>query len=310
MPFKSSARGSYGPQAQKALVAGWTSLTITTSSTGRDGPTSTSQVTATVAPLSSVVTYSLSAGKILLTVPASGNYNFTMAGAKGGNSDSGSQWGGQSPVGSVNGVSLSSGQVLEIVIGQVGQNGQQSTSSGGGGGATYVRVQGSGTPIGVSPGGGGGSQNQTGMSTTSWTPGLAGRQENSTSTSGGIGAYNQYVNGTHEGAGGGGWSSNASWQFGGISADGLGMALAGTARGGGGNSPGGDGGFGGGGRGGYSNGAAGGGGGYRGGWGGVYSDPGTDSGSRGQSGSGGWGFGLSYSGAFNNGAGYIIITKN
>lgn len=309
MPFKSSARGSYGAQAhQKGIPPGWTSLNITTSSTGRYGPTSTGQVTATV--VGATATYSLSAGKILLTVPASGSYNFTMAGARGGHTDSSSQLGGQSPVGSVNGVSLSTGQVLEIVIGQVGQSGVSATSTGGGGGATYVRVQGSGTPIGVSPGGGGGSQNQGGMSTTSWTPGLSGRAENSTLTSGGYGSYNQQVNGTHEGSGGGGWSSNASWLFSGISSDGLGIALAGYAHGGGGNNPGGDGGFGGGGRGGYSNGSGGGGGGYRGGWGGVYQDPGSDSGSRGQSGSGGWGFGLSYSGSYNNGAGYITITKN
>jgi hypothetical protein len=251
-------------------------------------------------------------GIILWTVGRTGTYNFTLAGARGGRNSGNGQQGGQGAVGSVNGVSLTQGEVLRIVVGQVGSNGPGSTGeeSGGGGGATYVQRNGQSSPIAVVGGGGGGSANQTGMSISSDNRGLAARLVNTTDSSGGYGAYAQYVNGTHEGGGGAGWTGNGIWWVGGITTNRLGKALNNTAQGGVSGDGGGQGGFGGGGQGGRNNGAAGGGGGYRGGWGGVYSDPGQgSSGTGGQSGSGGWGFGISSYSGYNNGDGYVTVTR-
>jgi len=279
--------------------------------TGANGPSDAQARSGAGSPSWGNTYISTSAGIILWTVGRTGTYNFTLAGARGGTNSGGGQQGGQGAVGFINGVSLTQGEVLRIVVGQVGSNGPGSTGeeSGGGGGATFVQRNGNASPIAVAGGGGGGSANQTGMSTTSDNRGLAARLSNSGSTSGGTGAYAQFVNGTHEGGGGGGWASNGTWWVGGITTNRLGKALNSSAQGGVAGDGGGQGGFGGGGQGGRNNGAAGGGGGYQGGWGGVYQDPGQgSSGTGGQSGSGGWGFGLSYTG-YNNGNGYVTVTR-
>jgi hypothetical protein len=250
-------------------------------------------------------------GVILWTVGRTGTYNMTLAGARGGRNSGNNQQGGQGAVGSINGVSLTQGEVLRIVAGQVGTAGPGRTGeeAGGGGGASFVHRNGAGSPIAVAAGGGGGSANQTGMSISSDNRGLAARLVNSGSTGGGQGNYGGPINGTHEGAGGAGWTGDGFWSPGGPTTDRLGRALNNTATGGLLGDGGGLGGFGGGGTGGRNNGSGGGGGGYQGGWGGVYGDPGQgSSGTGGQSGSGGWGFGLSYSG-YNNGDGYVTITR-
>jgi hypothetical protein len=250
-----------------------------------------------------------SGGIILWTVPKTGNYNFTLAGAVGGNSTGNAQLGGHGAIGTISNVAFTQGDVLRMVVGQRGLNAPFSTSAGGGGGASFIQRTGATVPLAVAPGGGGGSNNQTGRSTTSFNRGLAARRENTTSTAAGVGAFNQFVNGSHEGGGGASWTSNGVWQVGGIGTGRLGQRLNGSANGGTQSGGGGAGGFGGGGAGGQGNGAGGGGGGYRGGWGGVYSDPGqASSGTGGQSGSGGWGFGLAYPGTTRNDHGFITVT--
>jgi hypothetical protein len=250
-------------------------------------------------------------GKIQWTVGYTGTYNFQIAGAQGGTNSGGGQTGGYGALGYVNGIALTQGQVVELVVGQRGRNGAQDggggEAAGGGGGASYARLSGNANPIGVAAGGGGGSANQTGMSISSDNRGLAARLSNTGSTGGGQGSWPQYVNGTHEGAGGGGWTGNGYWYTGSYGRNG--KNLRDDATGGFGNEPGGRGGWGGGGGGGYGNGTGGGGGGYEGGWGGQYGDPGQGAaGTGGQSGAGGRGYNLTYTG-YQGGDGYITVTR-
>jgi hypothetical protein len=288
-------------------IYAFTSNTFTPAgASGRYGP-SLGQVQAayTSQPWASNTTYmNVSNGKQLWYVPASASYTITACGAQGGASDASSSVGGYGYGGSVT-VSLTAGQIIEMVVGQVGQIGQGATSSGGGGGASYARVQGAAQPLIVGSGGGGGTQNQTGSDPSSTAMGVA--RGNTTTDAGGLtGVGNNIFN--HNGGGGGGWTTTGQH----LSMDsvGEGIALSGTAAGGDrtASAPyGGYGGFGGGGRGGQSNGSGGGGGGYQGGDGGHYDSAGETGG---QHGNGGFSYAVAASGQYRSGDGFITIVKN
>jgi len=311
----------------------FSSVTFTGASYGREAP-SLSAIKSRMSGASSGGAWTnngsylnSSSGRILWTVPKTGTYSFTLAGARGGANQTNTQEGGYGAIGTRS-VSLTQGDVLEMIAGHGGTgngNGMSygSQAAGGGGGASYVASNGSTTAIAVAGGGGGGSQNQTGVTFTSWSSGsasLAAPHVNNGSTNGGIGSYTQDVNGTHEGGAGGGWAQRGQTQSGYTAQPERrhGRALAsayGTALGGINGTEddsGGQGGFGSGGGGGIGNGAGGGGGGHYGGWGGVYSDPGIGTNSSrtgGQSGSGGDSFNISSFTGWNSGpAGYITIT--
>jgi hypothetical protein len=277
-----------------------------------------------------------SSGKILWTVPQTGSYTFTLGGAMGGAcAGAAPQNGGYGATGTFTS-SLTEGQVLEMLAGHGGRSGDAGEFTrggevaGGGGGGSYVRVQ-AGAVLGVAGGGGGGSRNQTGVTHTTWSSGqtslAATHIAGVTSGEGGVGGYDQVVGGTHEGAGGGGYSQRGqnapnSQSY---STDRNGFSLSGSAIGGtassgstasGSGDEAGDGGFGGGGSGGFSNGAGGGGGGMRGGWGGVYANPGLNDGAHttrtgGQSGSGADSYLTGGFTGWNSArAGFVQITKN
>jgi hypothetical protein len=128
------------------------------------------------------------------TVPATGTYSFTVAGARGGN-----VWtinGGRGRVISQTDVSLSAGTILHLVVGQHGGNstnglyGDSLAAGGGGGSFVYVNSIATNNCI-LAAGGGGGA---------AWNSGVASR-DGQTSTSGSSGTTG--TNGSYGGGAGG-----------------------------------------------------------------------------------------------------------
>lgn len=134
-------------------------------------------------------------GYQLWTVPITSTYEITCAGAKGGNS-SNTGFAGRI----VRGVfSLTAGQVVTIVVGQIGLNRPTSVGGGGGGGGSFVIYNGS--PL-IVAGGGGGAGNNTNGSAGVFSPSGSGTGGTGLSgQSGGGGGYNG--NGFSGGGGGG-----------------------------------------------------------------------------------------------------------
>jgi hypothetical protein len=106
--------------------------------------------------------FTVSNGVQFWTVPSDGNYSFTIQGATGGKGGGDSSYG--KPARCTGTYTLSSGDVVRIVVGQVGINGAGTCSGagGGGGGATAVSFgttagNSNGTIIAIAGGGGGGS---------------------------------------------------------------------------------------------------------------------------------------------------------
>ncbi|MCO6494749.1 MAG: PKD domain-containing protein, partial [Bacteroidetes bacterium] len=91
-------------------------------------------------------------------VPDDGTYQITVAGAKGGDYNSGSYYGGKGAT--MQGTfDLNAGEEIYILVGQKGNNG----TGGGGGGGTYVVNKTTNTVL-IVAGGGGGAMNQDGKS--------------------------------------------------------------------------------------------------------------------------------------------------
>jgi Glycine rich protein len=205
------------------------------------------------AGLSRAATYTYNEdGKIdTFTAPITGVYDITAIGASGGEGDGGGLGGDGAWVEGA--FSLTSGQTLDILVGQQGSPGLPE-GAGGGGGGTFVVIEGSpDTPLLIAGGGGGGGE----------ASGDNGQPAHSLSLQTGGG-----------GAGGAGPLGGGGGGFSGDGADTIDSAIAGKAfenpthsgEGGIGDNEGGDGGFGGGGGGVRPTG--GGGGGYTGGKGG------------------------------------------
>ena len=139
------------------------------------------------------------------TVPVSGTYTIVTAGAKGGDGteDSGSN-GGLGAIMSGE-FDLTSGTILNIVVGQMGQT----AGGGGGGGGSFVWTNTDELLLAAGGGGGGGDQNQSGNFT-----GQAGNVAlNGTSSGNGSGSGGINGNGGasgNSGGGGAGWLSDGN----------------------------------------------------------------------------------------------------
>jgi hypothetical protein len=267
-------------------------------------------------------------GYQLWTVPVTGNYTFTAAGAQGGGYNGYN--GGPGRINTVT-CNLTAGQQLNILVGQAGTTGTSVTNSGGhncgGGGGTFVALATVNTPIVVSGGGGGagygagyaaiaGWPAPQSNSGTSMTGGVPGQQPSGVGYGGSVSGDTSYGGGGGGGFYGNGQYSTGSPYSGGTGDAGLGI-FGGASTGVGGlggyysNSmtTAGCGGFGGGG-GGWVNSEArpGGGGGYTGGDGSSYSG--------GQAGGGGGSYLGTYNttasayGGTNSGNGYVTVTRN
>ena len=292
----------------------FTDITMTPgASTGSTGPTLAEAIagissTGSTAWTNDTVFFNVSGGIILWKVPVNGEYSFQLAGARGGNNAAAANNGGSGATVSGN-VSLTKGQVIQIAVGQTGQD--RSGTGGdfgcGGGGGTFV-YNGSTSQLLFAAAGGGGAD---GSGDSGGGPGLI-------TEDGSVGGYSTALTGGAGGTGGGGGTVGGTVSGGGggggYSGDGLGDGTNDDGPGGqaflngalGGNNGETYGGFGGGG-GALTIGAGGGGGGYSGGGGGRD----------GEASSGGGGGGGSYSIATatnvaktqgnNAGNGYVII---
>ena len=277
--------------------------------TGRFGPTLGQCTTAySAAPWASNTAYfnMTTQGYQLWTVPKTGSYTVTCAGAGGGGATA--SFGCGRIIQTT--VSLTQGTIVQIVVGQQGVSNGSSQSSGGGGGSFLASGT---TPAAgvclVAAGGGGGF---LGVATSSYSD-----QNGSTSTSGNNSSDNTGTGGTGGnggtgsqggwGGGGGGFSTNGTAGSqpagGGWGYSGLGFAFVNGAAGG-------DtattavGGFGGGAGTHGNTGGGGGGGGYSGGGGSGQNASGAVGGGGGSFPAGSTNLGL------NQGMGYITITAN
>jgi hypothetical protein len=293
MPFISSVRGSYGangrfnlPPVPPALYL-FTSATFTPGgATGSSGPNIT-QARSGVGNPSWAATYlnMTSQGIQEWTVPLTGSYTITAAGAKGGigasNYDSGY---GATMSGTF---SLTKGAVLKIAVGQIGAAAGGTSNGGGGGGGTFVATS-SNSPL-ICAGGGGGSSYATANGITTQNHGSAA-----------IGNGNAGINQGSDDNAGAGFNTNAAA----TGSSGGAFAFLNGANGGSGNPVGG---FGGGGAGWQSFPSGGGGGGYQGG------NSGKSEWTAEGNGQGGLSYNVgtsqSNSSGSNNGNGYVTITK-
>jgi len=192
----------------------FSSFTFTTAgTTGRTGP-SLSTLRSAYSSASWASTY-LNLGGYngyqLWTVPKSGTYKITAAGAS-GNGTYGSRPGGAGAIVSGN-VALTKNQVVGIVCGQIGtgatQTGGNSGSAGGGGSFVWRN---SDNALLMAAGGGGGaagnwsSGGSNGVNASYTTSGTAGSPGGSGGTSGGAGTYP----GGRSAASGAGWTNSGS----------------------------------------------------------------------------------------------------
>lgn len=187
-----------------AVLYSFTSHTFTPcSATGISGPTlSTCQTAYSSTTWKNDSTlFNVSSGIQLWTVPVTGTYRITVAGAAGG---AGKQTGGKGVT--ISGeFNLIEGAVLKILVGQIGAT--FSTGSGGGGGGTFVASN-SNVPFIIAGGGGGGggssSATHAGRDATFTTTAANATSGGGggTATAGGSGTTVQY------GGGGGGSAAN------------------------------------------------------------------------------------------------------
>lgn len=208
--------------------------------TGRSGPSLAQCQTAysSASWTSNTIYFNVVNGKQQWTVPKSGNYSIIAAGAKGGSNTSTARagFGGRVVQGTI---ALAQGQIVEIVVGQMGLP-TSSSGGGGGGGGTYLFNTTSSNVIIVAGGGGGAGNNANGTAgvfspsgtgaggaAPSWGMGGSGGGMNSNGGSNGGGAgglafVNGSTGGTGAGAGGaggfgggGGASDQNGWSGGG-----------------------------------------------------------------------------------------------
>jgi hypothetical protein len=144
--------------------------------------------------------FNVSSGIQLWTVPISGNYVITSAGAGGGRSSYAS---GGGIINSANYV-LTQGDVIKILVGQTGDT--QTASAGGGGGGTFIYDSTTSTLLQVAGGGGGAGNFVAGSNANSSTGGVKPPHGSygGTTTGGSLGAE------PYTGGGGGGSNLNAN----------------------------------------------------------------------------------------------------
>lgn len=304
--FQGMSAGSFPGYVSPSLYL-FTSATFTPGgATGKTGPTLTQARSGITAASGTSWTNNTSyfnttgtnGGIMLWTVPSTGTYTIDCYGASGGRDGYYFTFGGLGARAKGDFL-LTQGQVLALVVGQLGQNDQGQSWGGGGGGGTFAWVNGTTSAPLIAAGGGGsggigGNATQAGGQTT--TSGSAGQNGGG---AGGTSGSASASSGVCGGGGGQGWFGGSSYSCGGSFTW---PALYNDPTGGNPYGPSAQGGFGGGAG---SYGGGGGGGGYSGG------------GSAGWSYSGYGGGGGSYNsgtnqtmtGATNTGNGYITITK-
>ena len=303
--------GQLTPASGGGPLYAFTSITFTNATaTGRFGPTlgqCTTEYSGTNPWVTNTAYFNMSnQGIQLWTVPQTTNYLITCAGAKGGNGSAGQ--GGLAAI-MIGTFALTGGDILKIMVGQMGENG---TNQGGGGGGSFMTTI-LNSPLICAGGGGGGELQAHSLSVlkggTTATTGNAGTNglSNVTTSVGGInggGGGTSFQLPTQSAAGGGGLLSNGSNAGGSPAAQG-GLAFVNGGTGGLFNGGGaGSGGFGGGGGADwYSWTGAGGAGGYSGGGGGTYYGVGGGGGS--------YNIGLSQTNTGSNNAamGYVTVTR-
>lgn len=201
--------GSLTPAAPAgASLYPFTTFTFTNAgATGRFGPTLSQCVSAYATSWASNTAYfnMSNEGIQLWTVPASGSYQITCAGAQGGGRTGVSSGGlGATMQGTF---SLTGGVILKLLVGQQGSNG---TNQGGGGGGSFVTLN-DNTPLICAGGGGGGEYTSITIAaqykggTTATTGQFGTRSGNLTAGVGGSnggGGSNSGVAGTAAGGGG------------------------------------------------------------------------------------------------------------
>jgi hypothetical protein len=278
--------------------------------TGKTGPTLNQCVSAySSASWASNTTYfnMTTQGIQLWTVPATGSYTITVAGAIGGTGATGIVGGNGAII--VGTFTLTNNDTIKILVGQSGSSG----NCGGGGGGSFV-ANSYDIPLIIAGGGGGGeytnpaNASKQASATTTANNGIDGKS----STINGYGGNNGNGGGAGLvykgcGAGGGGLKGDGTQSSASTTLKGgyPGIAFINGGQGGAKTGTGGDGGFGGGGGGEwqYFTGG-GGGGGYSGGGGGSYYGCGGGGGSYNS------GTSQTNTGGANNGMGYVTITKN
>ena len=146
------------------------------------------------------------------TVPTTGLYLIEAGGASGGNSTWSTLMAGGNGAEMSGEFTLTAGQVVNVLVGQVGE----SAAVGGGGGGSFVAI--AGAPLLVAGGGGGASSDQQGVGAVTAMDGTYDSQSiiaGGTSGNGGLACMN--VNGNNGGAGGGFYTDGASPNTGGAS---------------------------------------------------------------------------------------------
>ena len=183
--------------------------TFTFTNGGQTGPTGPSLATllssyntGTNPWLNNTSYFNTSTGIQLWTAPATATYRIEARGAAGGlSTDSVSGGAGAEMIGNF---ALTSGEIIKILVGQMGLTGNGSTRGGGGGGGTFVTRQNNTILVIAGGGGGGGNNPSTGLAASTGTSGVNGEL----STNGG---GNRGAGGTSGGGGGGGdWASGGA----------------------------------------------------------------------------------------------------
>ena len=204
-----SFQGAQRPQSTTSAVSGTVYTFTNCGATGVNGPTQ-SQVNSTYSSGNTLY------GDVIIntqgiqewTVPATGSYTIEAFGAEGGNGYSNSSIGGRGA--RMKGTfSLSQGQVIMIIVGQMGGTAQY---VGGGGGGSFVWISGiTSNPIIAAGGGGGGghSNSYNGVDATTSNNGTNGLNQSSGGGTNGSGGVDVTAS-SKEASGGAGWLSNGN----------------------------------------------------------------------------------------------------
>jgi len=207
--------------AVPALYSFTTHTFTNCSATGVSGPTLANCQSAYSAATwtSSSSLFSVTSGIQYWTVPTTGTYTIQAWGAQGG-SGSGSSLTGGSGAYIKGDVSLTGGEIIKILVGQMGgTNGGAHGNENGGGGGTFVVRQTGNTPLIVAGGGGGGPSTSYGISCTR----TASTASGAITTSGSTATCPEVGNGSGGSSGAGGSIGGVNYQGGaggGLNSDG------------------------------------------------------------------------------------------
>lgn len=211
--------GQGSPRTTELVITvlySFTNFTFTNAGiTGRTGPTLanclSSYNTTTYPWLSNTAYFNVvTQGYQLWTVPATGTYRIEAIGAAGG----GPSLSGRGSGARIRGeFSLTQGQKLKIVVGQMGSDGNNPCGStkGGGGGGSFVVSEDNSTIYVIAGGGGGGSRHVvTNMNAVASSNGVAGSDGGGAGGTAGSGGGTQTSGCVNGSSGGGGYTGNGT----------------------------------------------------------------------------------------------------